>query len=477
AARQVAERARGDAAASRRRETELERAIADERGARAEAATRADELAERVRLLEAERERLLSGLVDRARVGGAPTTDGDAPEEGGADLAGFIAELRAEIEDLRAFKASVEQAGPGTAAASPRPASGPGAAAAGGPAARPEAHVARMPRADGAEPVLRLAARFGAAGRVGLTGRDADELKAVLPTRSDRVLYERAMDELGAADASRRVRAARTLEALGSRTAAPLLASALGRETDPDVKAAFLGALARFKEPFAADLARRELGDARAQVRVAALEALAAIAEGDALDALTGALGDASPLVRRRAVILLGFARGGAADAALAKALGDADAGVARAAAASLAGRPSAAAQNALARGLEHADAGVRRAAAGALGRFADAPVDPEAPAHERRRAARRIAERLAALSAGELREAVLAGAAAKPGPSSVSTPLTPTGGGASRLRSPSASGPPASPSSKSGAPPPTPPTRGEPLLAADARTTAPAKG
>jgi hypothetical protein len=388
AARQVAERARGDAAVARRRETELERAIADERGVRAEATTRADELSERVRLLETERERLLTGLVERARLGGAPDSDGDAPDEGGADLAGFIAELRAEIEDLRAFKAAAEV----------------GLATAG-------AHVARMPRRDAPETMLRMAERFEATGRAGLTGRDADELKAVLPTRSDRVLYERAMDELAAAEPGRRVRAARTLEALGSKTAAPLLAAALGRETDGDVKAAFLGALARFKEPFAADLARRELGDSRAQVRVAALEALAAVAEGDSLDALTGALRDGSSVVRRRAVILLGFARGGRVEGALATALGDADPGVARAAAAALSGRPSAAAQNALARALEHADAGVRRSAAGALGRWTDAPVEADAPAHERRRVARRIAEKLASLSDAEVRTAVLAGA------------------------------------------------------------------
>jgi hypothetical protein len=388
AARQVAERARGDAAVARRRETELERAIADERGVRAEATTRADELSERVRLLETERERLLTGLVERARLGGAPDSDGDAPDEGGADLAGFIAELRAEIEDLRAFKAAAEV----------------GLATAG-------AHVARMPRRDAPETMLRMAERFEATGRAGLTGRDADELKAVLPTRSDRVLYERAMDELAAAEPGRRVRAARTLEALGSKTAAPLLAAALGRETDGDVKAAFLGALARFREPFAADLARRELGDSRAQVRVAALEALAAVAEGDSLDALTGALRDGSSVVRRRAVILLGFARGGRVEGALATALGDADPGVARAAAAALSGRPSAAAQNALARALEHADAGVRRSAAGALGRWTDAPVEADAPAHERRRVARRIAEKLASLSDAEVRTAVLAGA------------------------------------------------------------------
>src|SRR5512140_969913 len=63
AARTTAGRARGDAAEARRREVEREQAIAAERGARADAERRADDLAERVGLLESERERLLYGLV------------------------------------------------------------------------------------------------------------------------------------------------------------------------------------------------------------------------------------------------------------------------------------------------------------------------------------------------------------------------------------------------------------------------------
>src|SRR5512144_2676148 len=101
AARTTAERARGDAAQAHRQGVEHEQAAAAERGARADAEARADDLSERVRLLEGERERLLSGLVERARIGGAPDSRGaPGPDEGGADLAGFIAELRNEIEQL-----------------------------------------------------------------------------------------------------------------------------------------------------------------------------------------------------------------------------------------------------------------------------------------------------------------------------------------------------------------------------------------
>jgi hypothetical protein len=382
---------------------DLARALDEEKGARAEADTRAGELSERVRLLEAERERLLAGLVERARVGGAPAADGaPGPDEGGADLAGFIAELRAEIERLRAWRAAAEAAG--VSVEGPRTS---------GPA-----------RGSAPEPVAHLADRLRETGRVGLTGRDTDQLKELLTTRSDRVLYERSMEQLGSKDPHERVRGARALEALGSKASAPLLAAALGREPEPEVKAALLGALARFKEPFAAELADRELRDPRPQVRVAALDALAAVAADAAEERLARALRDESPLVRRRAALLLAFARGPGAEDALQGALADPDRGVARAAAAALSGRPSARAQNALARALEHEDGSVRRAAAAALGRWTGERVDADAPAHDRRRNARRIAERLAAMGGSALRDAVLGAAPAAPAVAEAPAPV-----------------------------------------------------
>jgi len=412
AARSTAERARGDASEAGRREVELSQALAAERGARGGAERRAGELSDRVRLLETERERLLGGLVERARLEGGVGADGaPGPEEGGADLAGFIAELRAEIVSLRAWKAEHERAGSGA------PADGTAAAAAAGaPGGRGR---------ERAETLADLAARFTADRRVGLSGRDTDQLKALLATRADRALYERSMDDLSAPEAGRRLRAVRALEALGSKAAAPLLAAALGREPEAEVKAALLSALARFGEPFAAGLAERELGDARPAVRVAALEALAAVAGTSAEGRLSGALGDASPLVRRRAALLLGFTPGHRAEDALAAALADPDRGVARAAAAALSGRPSARAQGALARGLEHGDVSVRRAAAAALGRIAGETVDAEAAPSARRAASRRIAERLAAMGGEELRHAVLAAAPAARVEAALAEPAT----------------------------------------------------
>ncbi len=390
AARTTAERARADAAQAHRQGIEHEQAAAAERGARADAEARADDLGERVRLLEGERERLLSGLVERARIGGAPDSRGTpGPDEGGADLAGFIAELRAEIERLRAWRFAAEAQG-----------------------VRVDADgVAHVPRRDVLEPVARMADRFEAEGRVGLTGRDTDRMKELLSTRADRVLYERSMDDLQAPDARARLRAVRALEALGSKAAAPLLAAAVGRETEAEVKAALLGALARFKEPFGAPLALLALDDARPAVRVAALEALSAISGAEAEPRVADALQDQSPIVRRRAALLLGFAPGERAEAALSVALGDPDRGVARAAAAALSGRPTTRAQGALARALEHPDESVRRVAASALSRIAGEVVSADGPVASRRAASRRIAERLAAMDGTALREAVIAGA------------------------------------------------------------------
>lgn len=372
AARQVAERARGDAAEARTRETEAAQALAAERQARSALSLREAEATERVRLLEAERERLMAGLVERARLTGAPSADGAAgPEDGAADLAGFIAELRAEVEALREWK-EAHLAGRAPAAPAPR--------------AAPSPHAT----------VDALAGGFSAGGRTGVSPADAAQLKAFLTTHADQVLWERAMADLSAPAADTRLRAIRQLEALGAGAAAPLLAAALGREAEGGVKVALLRALARFAEPFAAGLAAGELADARPEVRAEALQALAAVAEHEAAPHLLRALGDRSPLVRRRAAVLLGTAAGEQVEAALVAALRDADPGVARAAAAALGGRGGEEARRALAR--HEAARRVRRAA--------ESGLEPsEAPSA----AARHVAARLAGAQAAPSRPAPVA--------------------------------------------------------------------
>lgn len=391
ATRMNAARAREEAGAARRRETELEAALARARGEQAAAVAQNAELRERVRLLDAERERFLTGMVEAARVAGAPTAE---DEDAGSEhhLAGFISELRAEIEQLRAWKQAAEAAGlslenPGaTSLLAPEPPSQPAAAA----------------------PVPVLALRFESDGRFGVKREDLRAATPTFSTRSERALYEASLDDLGSGDPGTRRRAADGLRALGSRTAAPLVAAALGRESEAEVKAALLAALGSLAEASAIDLAIRELSDARPAVRAAALEAAVALGRDRAIPLLAAALADPSALVRRRATMLLAFSQGEVAEDALVNALLDRDAGVARAAAVALAGRPSGRAQGALARALDHREAEVRRVAARAVGRWSGEAVDASAPEAERRTAARRIAEKLLTVETAELRTAVM---------------------------------------------------------------------
>ncbi|HEX9289155.1 MAG TPA: PBS lyase, partial [Anaeromyxobacteraceae bacterium] len=237
AARSNAARAREEAGAARRRETELETLLAQSRGEQSSAVAHNAELMERVRLLEAERERFLSGMVERARVAGAPAEEGEAPGSED-DLAGFISELRAEIEELRAWKSAAIVSGVKMDPIPPPP------ARAGGGSGR------------GAVPLPAMASSFGDAGRFGVSREEARALPS-FSTRSERVLYEASLDDLGAADPGRRRRAADGLRVLASRGAAPLVAAALGRERDAEVKVALLGALGALAESGAADLALR----------------------------------------------------------------------------------------------------------------------------------------------------------------------------------------------------------------------------
>jgi hypothetical protein len=107
-------------------------------------------------------------------------------------------------------------------------------------------------------------------------------------------------------------------------------------------------------------------------------------------------------------VLLLGFSRGSGAEEALRASLSDRDGGVARAAALALSGRPTSTAQAALARALDHSEESVRRIASTSVARWSGESIAAAAPAEERRRAARRIAEKLSAVGTTALRDAVV---------------------------------------------------------------------
>jgi hypothetical protein len=246
-----------------------------------------------------------------------------------------------------------------------------------------------------------VASRFGR--RAGSECRGAGAPIPAFTTRLSAGSVQASLDDLSANDPSARKWAASCL---------PRSARALPRRRGRGAGTrGRLGGEGRAPPPGAGELAVFELALRsfdRAGVRAAALESASTLARGRCVPPLIAALGDPSAQVRRRSVVLLGFAPGESAVDALASALSDRDPGVARTAAAALAGRPSARAKGALARALAHHEPDVRAVAARAVARWSgEAVVDTAAPEADRRRAARRISEKLLEMDGGALRDAV----------------------------------------------------------------------
>ena len=390
AARAAAARAHEEATRARLRQVDLETTLAEVRGSAADAIAKNGELIARVKLLEDERERFLSGLIEQARLSSAPSGL-RAADSDGIDLGAFIAELRGEVHRLRVWKEA--------------------ALAAGIQIDEPGGRSMAELRAETQASVPEVAARFEAAGRLGVGDAvTSKRIENLFSTRAERALYESSMEDLASADAGARRRAAECLRALGSRGAAPLIAAAIGRESDADVKAALLGALAALAcDSASAELAVAELTDPRPTVRIAAMQALCDLQHEAATAHVCLLLADPSSLVRRRAVMCLGYFQTAIAEEALVATLGDRDSGVARTAALALSGRGSASANAALVRALDHHDASVRRVAADSVARWAGEPIALDASPAERRRTARRLGERLRNVGPEALRTAVLA--------------------------------------------------------------------
>ncbi|MBN1604888.1 MAG: HEAT repeat domain-containing protein [Chitinispirillaceae bacterium] len=373
-------------ASIRAREVELEMLLAQARSSATTMKSRIVELEERVRLLETEREQFLAGFVERAQVASTPGgIDSESPGEQTdlAALAGFIAEMREKIEQLKMWKSAAQKAGISIDE---------------GRAFKASSSVST---------VSSLADHFEKAGRLSLLNVGSEQRKELFTTRTETSLYERSIDELAAADPDRRKRAAECLRALSSHAAALSIIAALERESDPTVKVALLNALATAGEPSNASQAICEIADERPEVRVAAIDTAAALAKEHAEPVLIGALSDPSPLVRRRAVLLLSFITTPSAVNALTTMVSDSDPGVARMAAQMLSGRPEPKAQSALTKALNHQESSVRRCAADAVSRWSGEVVDPDASPVQRRRTARRIADKLSRLDEETLRKAV----------------------------------------------------------------------
>ena len=277
------------------------------------------ELAEARQKLEAgraERERWLSEMIAQARSG----------DEAPAALAQFISELRGEIIALRDRQkhsdALLEKAGIAP------------------PTREPSQPPPPLPRRE-SEPVEQ-ARQLWAEGRIGGT-QDAElaqraapvqvhtsPFAAPLPRAEPYVLYnlprpprdppapaahegggvaaralaDQCLRNLTAAEPSRREQAARHLAAVPLAAAAPVLASALGAESDPKARAQMARALAACGGEGAAEMvAQLQATHEPPLVRLAAAEALCML-PARARTALVGAAQDPSPAVRRRAAAL-----------------------------------------------------------------------------------------------------------------------------------------------------------------------------
>ncbi|HMA65883.1 MAG TPA: HEAT repeat domain-containing protein, partial [Chitinispirillaceae bacterium] len=374
-------------AAVRAHEVELEMLLAQARSSITTMKSNIIELEERVRLLEAEREQFLDGFVERAQVASTPGgIDSESPGEQTdlAALAGFIAEMREKIEQLKLWKVAALKAGINIDE---------------GSVLQPSSSVST---------ISTLADRFEKAGRLSVAITESEQGKELFTTRAECSLYDRSTEELTSSDPDRRKRAAECLRALGSRTAAPRVITALNRENDPAVKVALLSTLATIGESSAVTQVIREIADPHPEVRVAALDATATLAKEHAESVLVGALNDSSSLVRRRAVLLLSFMTTTIVTNTLTSMVSDPDPGVARIAAQALSGRPDIQAQSALTNALNHQEAVVRRCAADAVTRWSGEVVDPNESPVQRRRTVRRITDKLTRLGEDVLRKAMI---------------------------------------------------------------------
>jgi hypothetical protein len=306
-----------------------EAALFAERDRAAQLSAELDEARRELARQKDERARWLQEMIEQARQG----------DEAPAALAQFISELRSEVLELRDRQrrcdAQLVAAGltpPVPAAPQPAP---PAAAHEHDAVAQArklwaegrlgETHAteasplpasfvdsfresrASAPRAVGTDVLPGLAA-LNRSPAVATPARPLSHA-ALTPARpipaAQRALVEQCLRGLTASDAARRAQAARHLASLPLPAAAPGLAAALGRESDPRAKAAIARALAACGGDGAAALiAQLQISAEPPLVRLAALDALFGMAANHARAALETAAFDAAPALRRRAAAL-----------------------------------------------------------------------------------------------------------------------------------------------------------------------------
>ena len=328
---------RADLAAASQREVELRRRVAELEVELGRAHRDREESARVLDAMRAERAGLMGKVLEAARIQGS---------EAGLDfdLAGFIADLRAEAIALRvpamevpsvaaarteaaveavAVHADVPRAGlsvpaaataPGVSAprlalraslslGSPQPTSrGPSPIAeppvAGSPLARD-----RMPAA--LEPSVASAATLLAVTREAERLLDQGRLTVPpSPRLGEESLFGFSIRELSSPDPAARCRAAERLRTLGDRTAAPALAVALHAERDDTVLVALLEAFRALASREGATVVEPLLGAPEPAVRIAALRAITHLDPDSAPAHLSRAAHDPDASVRRRTALL-----------------------------------------------------------------------------------------------------------------------------------------------------------------------------
>ncbi len=302
--RAEADALRADLAAASQREVELRRRVAELEVELGRAHREREETARVIEAMRAERAGLMGKVLEAARIQG---------HEAGLDfdLAGFIADLRAEaialrpreiLADRRTEPAAtldgtvpVRAEAPALETVVVRASSagvpGPGVSAA-TPRSMPDSPVSS---AATMLAVTREAERLFEQGRLAVPPS---------PRLGEESLFGFSIRELSSPDPSARTRAAERLRTLGDRAAAPALAVALHAERDDTVLVGLLEAFRALAAREGAAVVEPLLGAPEPAVRIAALRAITHLDPETAPAHLSRAAHDPDASVRRRTALL-----------------------------------------------------------------------------------------------------------------------------------------------------------------------------
>ena len=434
--RTEADALRTDLASASQREVELRRRVAELEVELGRAHRDREEAARVLDAMRAERAGLMGKVLEAARIQGNHEAGLDF------DLAGFIADLRAEAIALRApafeiaspasrgmevgsgpegsvdpvraeapaletvaVRSEAPRAGPSLPVVSVNRVSPPRAslstgAPGGGPRGSPPSHEP-LPPAARDRPAPAPESPLSAAATLLAVTREAERLfeqgrLAVPPSPrlGEESLFGFSIRELSSPDPSARSRAAERLRTLGDRAAAPALAVALHAERDDTVTVALLEAFRALASREGAAVVEPLLGAPEAVVRIAALRAITHLDPDAAPAHLSRAAHDPDASVRRRTALLavsLGPERMLELERQVSR---DPDPEVRRLAVLAAGAAGGEQARTRLLQALEDPDLGVRRAAARSLSGILGMDVGhvPTLSDEERRREVRRLA-------------------------------------------------------------------------------------